>query len=116
MSEDLALLVEKYAVYIRDLNHLEVETDDMLAARSHIQRLLDDPANAKAAEKYLTQIAELDAALQAQAAVVMHNLGATLRHYRKVRPRPASHWWWYLDKLVQPQHAPRRRKRAVAAV
>jgi len=116
MSNNLEFLVEKYAIYLRDLHILDVETDDMLAVRSHIQRLLDDAANAKEAEKYLSRIADLDASLQAQAEVVLRKLGAALRHYRKVRPRPPSHWWWYLDKLVEPQPERRRRKRAVAAV
>lgn len=116
MSHHLEFLVEKYAIYLRDLHVLDVETDDILAVRSRIQSLLDDATNAKEAEKYLSRIADLDASLRTQAEVVLRNLGATLRHYRKLRPRPPSHWWWYLDKLVPPQPEPRRRKKEVAAV
>ncbi len=115
MARELAFLVKKYRQYVNDIGTLDVVTDETLYVRSKLQQLLDDPANAAEASKYLAEVSRLDDLLKAKAEVLLRDLGATLRHYRKVRPRPPSHWWWYLDKLVQPQPAPRRKK-AVAAV
>jgi hypothetical protein len=111
---NLAFLVEKYAIYVNDLGTLGVVTDETLYVRSKLQQLLDDTTNAAEASKYLAEVSRLDEALKSKAELLLRNLGTTLRHYRKVQPRPPSHWWWYLDKLVQPP--PRRRKQTVAEV
>jgi len=114
MARELAYQLEKYRQYVNGLGTLGVVTDETLYVRSALQRLLDDPANAAEASKYLAEVSRLDDLLKAKAEVLLRDLGAALRHYRKVHPRPPSHWWWYLDKLVEPQPERRRRKRAMA--
>jgi hypothetical protein len=78
------------------------ELDNILYARTYLERELRLHPEDKELASYVARLAELDSLFRAKRDIVLRivpNFARGRRLLRRTPPR--SHWWWYLDTLEE---------------
>lgn len=98
MTNTIDHLLEAYEIGVEDPEISGMEHLDMLLTRSKLAKVVDDLTPSQKAR--LTR-ADQELTRQAEQFYAAISRIANLKSWRDDEDAPPSHWWWYLDVLVE---------------